>query len=116
MLEDYLDRKQFTKDLLCNIVFDLKQCDIKLSVYFNDTNAVVVEYNNELIKFISFRECYEWFVPLISKCIECFNKEEHKVRIMRDLIVGACEKIESKYKNTKFCVNFLDTEEEEKKK
>lgn len=113
MLENYIHRKIINRDLLLAIREDV--CDLlpNFELYFCELDdSCVLRYNLELICFGSYQELYDYLEPLLIDLVECQHNEEKKERIIRDMLINACEDISVKYRNCKFTVSIAQNDKE----
>lgn len=107
MLEDLLNRKNIDKELLLKINDMLSKMLNSFSIYFNDSdNSCILLYNFESIRFNNYKELYEYISPFLIKLNESINNELKKERILRDMLVNACDEITTSYAKCKFTVSF----------
>lgn len=115
MLQDYLERKQITEDLLVDIVGDLN-CYIPIDIYFSAMVNVnfhcILTFGLDTLRFDTFVDCYNFLKKLISQLVSEEEKYQKEERVLRDMLVSACGELAHKYNYKRFCVSMNKGEEE----
>ena len=98
MLEDYLNLKVVKREQVLTLVSELVNLGFKLDLFTSNLSAnMCLNYNEDFIVFDDHVELFKYLLPLVEKANELVTQEEKKSRLMRELMLDACDVIAHKF-------------------
>ena len=98
MLEDYLQIKVVKREHVLTLVSELVNLGFNLDLFTSNLTAnMCIKYNEDIVEFDDHVELFKWLLPLVEKANQLVTQEEKKSRVMRSLMLDACDVIAHKF-------------------